>query len=116
MRMAKASEDDLKAALDLCGVLEDIDKGYFPRSPGRESAPDDPMFFDEDDAEHLAALYERIKACLDAAPGGLFRVVFGMACLLDPKNRVVCPDADHLKLHPMLEAAVLAVPASSEET
>lgn len=111
MQMAKADEQDLRAALDLSGILEDIDKGYFPRKLSRDEdadEPDDCTFFDEDDPKHLRALFDRIKCCLDAAPGGLFRVTFGMAVVLDPKNAIVDPDADYLKLHPRIEAALSA--------
>ena len=49
MQMAKASEKDLSAALDLCGVLEDIDRGYFPRPvPADENQPYTFSYFDEE--------------------------------------------------------------------
>ena len=110
MQMAKASEKDLSAALDLCGVLEDIDRGYFPRPvPADENQPYTFSFFDEDNPEHLRALYDRIKACLEASSGGgMFRVMFGMTVVLDPKNAIVDPESDFLKLHPRLEAALAA--------
>ena len=112
MVMAKASEQDLQAALDLAGVLEDIDKGFFPRNPADKDADDsgEPQFFDEDDPKHLRVLFDRIKYCLDAAPGGIFRVTFGMATVLDPRNEIVDPNADHLEVHPRIKAALASTP------
>lgn len=108
MRMAKASQDDMDAALDLAGILEDVGNGYFPRRPSRMDGADDddPTLFDEDDPEHLRAFYDRVRYCLDAAPGGVFRVVYGMATILDPRNEVVDQAVDHLELHPKITAAL----------
>jgi len=110
IKMAKASEKDLAAALDIAGILEDIDKGYFPRDPSKDgdAETNDPTFFDEDDPQHLVEFFKRLKWCLDAAPGGVFRVAFGMTVLLDPRNELVDPDLDHLAMHPRLIKAVEA--------
>lgn len=106
MKLAKADENDLHAALAITGVLDDIAKGEYPRDvqigdKGIQGSGEG--WFDEDDPAHLRALYDRLKFCMDAAPGGLFRVTFGMATVLDPKNAIVDPDADHLALHPRFE-------------
>lgn len=114
MKMAKASEADLKVSLALAGVLEDIDSGYFPRdvalgTNGDESddGEDEPhVHFDPDDPKHLRALYDRLKYCLRAAPGGVARVLYGMDVLLDPANAIVDPGVTHLALHPRIEAAL----------
>lgn len=103
MKLAKADENDLRAALAITGVLDDIAKGEYPRDvqigdKGIQGSGEG--WFDEDDPDHLRALYDRLKLCMDAAPGGLFRVTFGMATVMDPKNAIVDPDADHLALHP----------------
>jgi hypothetical protein len=121
MRMAKASEKDLRAALDLSGVLDDIDKGYYPRNPAakeeeEESGEHEPLHFDEEDHEHLRALFQRLKYCLDASPGGVFRAVFGMATLLDPRNEIVDPALDYLELHPRIHAALQAAEKDKEQS
>lgn len=98
MRMAKASENDMEASILLLGVLNDIDSGQFPRGiNGKfdESAPD---YFDEDDQIHLFALYNRIKYCLDIAPGGLTRVIAGFHTIAH--NNILDPDDECLALHP----------------
>lgn len=98
MKMAKASERDIDMALELSRTIEDLMKGYFPDDG------DDALMFDPQDP------YDCIKA-IDllfeiACRGSLFRVVFGMAVVLDPRNEVVDPDADHLELHPKHKKAL----------
>lgn len=102
MKMAKASSNDIEQTLSLCGLLESISKGYYPSTADSEA--DEPTFFDEDDPEHLRVFYDRVKACLDTAPGGVFRVAFGFSTLMS--NNVVDPDLDHLELHPRIKTAL----------
>lgn len=97
VRMAKASDRDIEAALELSNLMDAIGRGYYPASPGDDDAP---LNFDSDDIEHLRHLHARIKAIADA--GSLFRVVGGLAVLLNPQNAIVDPDADHIALHPRL--------------
>lgn len=97
LQMAKASDQDIEAALELSNLMDAIGRGYYPASPGDHDAP---LNFDSDDIEHLRHLYERIRAIADA--GCLFRVVGGLAVLLSPQNGIVDPDADHIALHPRL--------------
>lgn len=104
MKVARATHQDLDAAMMLMGLLDTVSSGYYPSDS--DDADDDPTFFDEDDPEHLAQLWKRLKACLDAAPGFQCRVIFGAATMLDPRNEVVDPAEDHLTLHPRLNAAL----------
>ena len=46
--------------------------------------------------QHLLAILRK---------GSVFRVAFGMAVMLDPRNEVVDPDADCLEMHPKFDAA-----------
>jgi len=105
MKVARAERQDLDAAMMLLGLLDNIDRGYYP-SNGEGHEDDEPMWFDEDDPEHLAQLWRRLKACLDAAPGFQGRVIFGAATLMDPRNEVIDPEDDAISLHPKLEAAL----------
>jgi len=107
MKMAKASKQDIDAAVELVSVLGDIDKGYYPSTPDAED-PDEPTFFDADDSEHLRAFYNRVKGCLDAAPGGMFRVVWGFSMIMS--NDMVDPDLDYLAFHPRITAALARPP------
>lgn len=100
MKMARASNEDLEAALLLRGILCDVfDDRIFPRGldgefdPGRSD-------FDEDDYDDLRALYERLEAVM--RQGGLTRVIGGMHTLMNPENRIIDPDKDHLAPHPAL--------------
>lgn len=56
-----------------------------------------------DDAEHCKRMIEYLIMLSRRA--SLFRVTFGMAILLDPRNRLVDPDADTLEHHPDREAS-----------
>jgi hypothetical protein len=101
MKMAKASERDIEAAMELMGVLNTVDGGYYPSMD--DDAEGDPTFFDEEDKAHLAVFYSRIKACMDRSPGFIGRVVGGMHTILH--NDILDPNDDCLALHPRLLAA-----------
>lgn len=108
MKMAKATEKDMDTVGNLTGILEDISKGYYPRkSDGCCDEDDGPTLFDPDSRDHLRQLYDRVKECLDASPGGLARVVGGFHTLMH--NNVVDPDKDYLDFHPRLTASLADV-------
>lgn len=115
MRMAKADENDMQTICTLAGILNDIDKGDFPRlpDPGAEEEEDAPGWFDPDDHEHLRAMYDRLKVCMDAAPGALSRVVLGFHTLMH--NDVVDPDKDYLDFHPRIKTALGMEEETAEE-
>lgn len=104
MKMGKASQEEVDAAMRLANVLEGVAKGEYPSAFDKDGEwinnEDEPNFFDENDPEHLRAFYDRTMACLT---GGLFRVVGGMLVLLDPTNEVVDPDKSYLDLHPKFQ-------------
>lgn len=101
MKMAKASTEDIEMALDLASALEDIERNQLP---AKICGEDDFEWVDTDDARQYARLIEFLQTTL--ARGSLFRVVFGMAVLCDPKNKLIDPDADTLEHHPESFAAV----------
>ena len=103
MKMAKASEADLSMAMDLANALESLGRyRYFPQAMGAPGA-DDGESFDEDDAEDCKRALGNLLGLV--ARGSLFRVVFGMAVVCDPRNEVVDPDADTLEVHSKVAAA-----------
>lgn len=111
MNIAKASAEDLEAALSLLGLLDTVSGGYYPSDPDSD-CENDPLRFDEEDRAHLEQLWKRLKRCLDMSPGFQGRVIFGGVTMMDPRNRIIDEHADVLKLHPrLLEAAA----ASAEE-
>lgn len=106
MRMAKATPEDLDAAILLNGMLSDVcDDDQFPRGLDGEFSESDPNYFDEDDSDHLRALYRRLREVYRRSPGGMNRVIWGMDCLMNPENRLVDPDKDHLAPHPAIRWA-----------
>lgn len=104
MKMARAKASDIEAALEIAGILDEMDGGYYPRRADGKHHDEDPTFFDENDPKHLRALYDALKA--QTKKGGLFRVVFGMSVLLDERNEIVDTACDNLQLHPRLRAAL----------
>ena len=111
MKMAKASEADLDMAMELCGALDTL-TGHWPTLPtglcSQEDDADEDRFDCDDDRQcgtvlrHLLAIAERAS---------LMRVVFGMTVLLDPRNKIVNPNADCLEHHPDTVVALAAMTA-----
>jgi hypothetical protein len=98
VRMAKADEQDMDAVGDLLNILGGVmEHGMF-----RDFSDDDgeEVWFDEDSREHLRGLYDQVKGAMERAPGGLRRVVWGYAVLVDPANGLIDPDDDCLEAHP----------------
>ena len=95
MKMAKASDADIKMALELSTMLESFERGYFPQSDDDDGDADE---FFIDLGSHCQSAMDKILYKL--TEGSLFRVVVGMAVLLDPTNEAVDPACDHLEHHP----------------
>lgn len=108
MKMARANDDDIKAALDLCSALESLER-YGSMPDGVEGSE----HFDDDNAEDCKRALAHLLAI--ARRGSMFRVVFGMTVALDPRNRIFDPDADTLELHPSLTRAPEAVPPAQPQ-
>lgn len=102
MKMARASDEDIEAAFKVCRILDDLDKRYMPGDDDSEELE----FFDRDDADQCRKI---VGMLLDATRyTSLFRVVFGMAVVLDPRNELLDPDADTIEMHPKIVAALEA--------
>lgn len=101
MNMARASEEDIKAALLLNGILEDVDGGKCPRRVDGEDDEGEPENFDKDNPDHLRMFYDRVMHCVRVRPSGIARVIWGFATIAD--NNVLDPDSKHLELHPRLK-------------
>lgn len=106
MKMAKASQADLEAAMDIVRILESLDRGLMP-SELAEDEDDDGQYFDTDDSGDCK---KAINLLLDAADkGSIGRVVYGMYLLLDPKNEAIDPDLDYIEHHPKRIAGEKAI-------
>jgi len=105
MKIAKPSEQDIEAALELMQILNSVDSNWFPSHDDDEKRP---LHFDDTDPEHLAYFYLRVKQCLAKGPGFPGRVIGGMYTIMT--NNVLDPNADCLALHPTIVAALEAMP------
>ncbi len=110
MKMAKASEKDIEAAIAVMGILDAINHGFYPVDPDAQGI-ETPTFFDPDDKHHLRHLYDLLIRHAKHPPGGILRVVMGFSTIMS--NNVVDPDKDHLELHPRLLAGLAAVEAQA---
>lgn len=117
MMMAKASEVDLQMAMDLCAALDCLGQRFLPCMPEaieQLGADDETEPFDSDDDAQCG---RALRHLLDIAErGSLMRVIWGMAVLLDPANKIVDPNADTLEHHPDTVAALAAANAASSAT
>lgn len=110
MKMAKASEAEISMAIDLANVLEDIERGFFPTKLQEDEVAqsEEVEWIDTNDRQQYERLVFGLQKLLDK--GSLFRVVFGMAVICDPKNECIDPDADCIEHHPkrkQMESALL---------
>jgi len=97
MKMAKASEADLRMAMDLANVLDDIGRGYFP-SKFSDDEDDGIEWIDTRNREQYERLVYSLKLLLNQ--GSISRVIWGMAVVCDPENEAIDPVADTIELHP----------------
>ena len=116
MKMAKASEADLAMAMELCEAFDSLTQrwgAYVPNKIAKLQGDDEFEPFDEDDAEQNRRV---LKYLIDIAErASLMRVVFGMTVLLDPRNKIVDPDADTLEHHPDTVAALAAMSGATQQ-
>lgn len=109
MKMAKANENDLNTALEMCRALEALEGGYLP---DEMTDDDDGVAYYAD--EHAEKVVEHILAIHKRA--SLFRVCFGMTVLLDPANQIVDQELSHLELHPRLALCAKTCEGITDET
>lgn len=112
MKMAKASEADLQMACDLCGALELMSQRWAPCMPEavENCAHDETEAFDRDNDEQCGRAMRHLLDLMQR--GSLGRVVWGAVVMLDPRNKLVDPDADCIEHHPDTVAALAAQAAA----
>lgn len=99
MRIAVATEDDIKSIVDVFNIINVVQSGFMPSN--KPGVPDEDEFFDRHSGSDCIQVLRRI---LDAEEkGSAFRAIDNLVALLDPINEVIDPSADHLKLHPKIE-------------
>lgn len=118
MKIARANEKDLDAAMAIVGILDDIADDRRPRRFTQQlevvdDGEDDEAAFNPDTFRDLRELYDRLLFVIqEARPGALSRVVFNMHTVLQPENGVVDLESTSLELHPRIVAALAAVAGS----
>lgn len=108
MKMAKASEADINMAMTVANILDDIERGYFPTKLASDPESEESEWLDTTDREQYGRLIDGLKRVLNQ--GSIFRVIWGMAVVCDPRNELIDPDEDCLEHHPkrqQMEAALL---------
>jgi len=101
MKMAKASKEDLIMAMDLCGAIDALTNNWPTMPEALSTCDDDAMgaeHFDRDDDKQCGKVLRHLLEI--AERGSLLRVVFGAAVMLDPRNKLVDPEADTIEHHP----------------
>ena len=101
MKMAKASNEDLDMAMDLCGAIDALTNNWPTMPEALSTCDDDAMgaeHFDRDDDKQCGQVLRHLLEI--AERGSLMRVVFGAAVMLDPRNKLVDPNADTIEHHP----------------
>lgn len=109
MTMSKASEEDLCMAIDLAGALDALTDTWCARMPdevARLEGDDSIEPFDRYDDEQCGRVLRHLL--YTANRGSLFRVVFGMAVVLNPSNSCVNHEADTIERHPDAVAGLAA--------
>lgn len=101
MKMAKASQNDLDLAIKITSALEAIERGLMPNAICEDD--EDAEWFDIDDHRDCKRVLEHLLD--ESEKGSLARVTWGMFILLDPENKLLDPNVDHLALHPDLSDA-----------
>lgn len=111
MKMAKASQADIEMAMELANALEALSSRWGTTMPEKiakgQTGEDRDEAFSLDDHEHCRRVCEYLINLGRSA--SLFRVVMGMAVVLDPRNELLDPDADTLEVHPRIQAALSAI-------
>jgi len=99
VNIAKTSERDINMAIDLCGILDSLERGFMPVSAAEDGDNEDAEF-DRDNPNDCRIALNLIIETLRA--GSIGRVVWGMAALVNPESKLLDPDADIIKPHPSL--------------
>lgn len=107
MTMAKATQADLDAGMDLCNLLDALREGFMPDGIRLEEGE---SLFDHQSSIHLRALYHRLMEL--ERRGSLFRVVFGMQTIMS--NNLLDPSVDHLAVHPRLTTGFVVANAAGD--
>lgn len=109
LQIAKATDDDFSAALELMNLLESMANYEMPPQIAAEAlAEEEGSRYDIDDRGHNRALASHLREMYNQNPGALTRIIFGLSALTNPDNRIIDPDKDVIALHPRIKDALKA--------
>jgi hypothetical protein len=104
MKMALASAEDMEVAYDLLGLLDNVERDYYPAD---ENDDDAPTHLDTDDIDHLRFFYNKLKEIVDRrGTGAMHRVIGGFSTVRYAKNQILDLTQDVVALHPRIIAAL----------
>lgn len=110
MKMAKPDTKDIKAAEDLCQLLNIVDTtNTHLNCAVIDEVPDlfelhDNEGFDEGSRTHLQALFNKLAELIYHNPAFHHRVISGMChVIMYDKNEIIDPDSDTIDLHPRFQ-------------
>ena len=112
MKIAKANEDDIENAMQLCAVMDAITQVWGPTVPEKIAEHEGESFYQDDDEQCGRVLRHLIELVKRASLG---RVVYGCAVMLDPRNKLVDPAANTIEHHPDTVAALEAMKEKAAE-
>ena len=94
MKMARASQRDMDAALEMVRAIDQLESGFMPQD---ESADDDEWFDSSSGNDCIKAIEILLNI---AGKGSLMRAVFGMQVILD--SGILDDNADTLEPNPSI--------------
>ena len=112
MKMAKATDADIGAAMDFCNAMSAITQNWSPTLP-EGIGDDEGERFDIESDRHCGRVLRHLVGLVNNA--SLERVVFGCAVMLDPRNKLVDPAANTIEHHPDTVAALEAMKEKAAE-
>ena len=96
MKMSKATEQDIDAAINLSSFIDSLNSGFVPESALEDGCEHELLHMN--DGEQCCRIVESLVGI--CRKGSVGRVVWGMEVICDPRNEVIDPDADTLEIHP----------------
>ena len=101
-QVAMPTGEDMEAAHEILAIINNLSRGYFPYDRDNYTAAQLP--FSAANPDHLRALYDKLKACIDKAPAGLHRVVYGFDMLI--QTDILDASTTTVELHPRIGRAL----------
>lgn len=99
-QVAMPTGEDMEAAHQILAIINALGRGYLPVD--RDDITHIP--FSAANPDHLRALYDKLKSCIDKAPAGLHRVIYGFDMLI--QTDILDASTTTVELHPRIGRAL----------